>query len=114
MGGERGEDGVALAEEGIEGPAQAVVVEALGREVPEEVGPAVGGPSGDIDQGGGLAEAGGEQEAEDAAVGESQLRVGGQVVVDDGSDVQSLQEGDDESQGAEVAGLLLERGAMPG
>src|SRR5262249_56913861 len=65
LGSDRGEDGVALREEGVQGPAQAVIVEALGREVPEEVSPGVGGPGGDVDQGRGLAEASCEQEAED-------------------------------------------------
>ena len=114
LGGDGGQDGVALAEEGVESPAQAVVVEGLGGDAPQEVGPGVRSPGRDVDQGGGLAEAGGQQEAEDAAVGEGQLRVRGQVAVDDGGDVQSLQEGDKEGQGAEVTGLVLERGAVPG
>ncbi len=77
LGSDRGDDGVALAEEGVEGPAQAVIIQTLRREVPEEVGSGVGGPGGDVDQGGGLAEAGREQETEDLAVREGQLGVGG-------------------------------------
>jgi hypothetical protein len=64
LGGDGGEDGVPLCEEGIEGAAEAVVVEALGGDVPEEVGAGGLGPGGDVNQGGGLAEAGGQEEAD--------------------------------------------------
>ena len=69
---------------------EAVIVEAVGGDVPEEVGPGAFGPRGDVDEGGGLAEPGGEQEAEDAAVGEGQLGIRRQVAVDDGGDVEAL------------------------
>jgi hypothetical protein len=108
------QDGVALAEESVEGSAQTVVVEALGGDVPEEVGPRVRGPGGDVDQGRGLAEAGGEQEAEDAAVGERQLGVRGQVVVNEGGDVKTLEQRSNQSQRAPVQSIVRERGAMPG
>jgi hypothetical protein len=113
-GGDGREDGVALGEEGVEGPAEAVVVEALGREVPKEVGPSLFGPGRDVDQGRGLAQAGREQEAEDLAVGESQLRVRGQVAVDDGSDVKPLKEWGDEGQWAKLQGIVGYGRAMPG
>ena len=108
------EDGVALGEEGVQGSAQAVIVEAVGGDVPEEVGPGAFGPGGDVDEGGGLAESGGEQEAQDAAVGEGQLRIRGQVAVDDGGDVEALQQRCDEGQGAEGQGLVGEGRSVPG
>ena len=72
------------------------------------------GPAGDVDEGGRLAESGGEEEAQDAAVREGPLRVGGQVAVDDGSDVEALQEGSDEGQGAERPSLVGEGRSVPG
>src|SRR5436309_8535762 len=77
LGRHRREDGVALAEESIEGTTQAVIVEAGGGDVPEEVGPGVRGPRGDVDESRRLAEAGGQEQAENAAMGEGQSRVGG-------------------------------------
>jgi hypothetical protein len=77
LSGDRGQDGVTLAEEGVEGSAEAVIVEGVGGDVPEEVGTGIGGPGGDVDESGGLAESGGEQEAEDLAVRKSELRVRG-------------------------------------
>src|SRR5581483_11464870 len=55
-----GQDGMALAEEGVEGSSQAVVVETVGGDVPEEVGSGIGGPGGDVDESGGSAETGSE------------------------------------------------------
>ena len=55
-GGDAAEDGMALVEEGVEGPAEAVVVERVGGAVGEEGGgPGLVGPGGDVDEGGGLA-----------------------------------------------------------
>src|ERR1700676_5103797 len=68
LGSDGGEDGVALGEEGIECAAKAIVVEAGGWDVPEEVGAGVFGPGRDVDEGRGLAQPGGEEKAEDAAV----------------------------------------------
>ena len=45
LGGDGGLDGVALGEEGVEGSAQAVIVEAVGGDVPEEVRPGVVRPT---------------------------------------------------------------------
>jgi len=101
-------------EEGVEGTAEAVVVETLGGDVPEEVGGGGLGPGGDVDQGGRLAEACREEEAEDAAVGELQLRVGWQVAVDDVGDAEALEERGDEGQGSEGAGLVGDGGVLPG
>ena len=114
LGGDGGEDGVALGEEGVECPAQAVIVEAVGGDVPEEVSPGALGPGGDVDEGGGLAQPGGEQEAEDASVGESQLRIGWQVAVDEGGNVEPLEERCDEGQGAQGQSLVGEGRAVPG
>src|SRR5262249_32923934 len=75
LGGDGGEDGVALGEKGIEGASQAVIVEAIGGEVPKEVRPGVFGPGGDVEEGGGLAQPGGQEKAEDTAMREGELRV---------------------------------------
>jgi len=114
LGSDRSEDGMALGEEGIESPAKAIVVETGGGDVPQEVGTGVFGPGRDVDEGGGLAQPGGEEEAEDAAVGENELGVGRQMAVDDGGDVQSLQEWGNEGQGTEVDGVVGKSGSMPG
>lgn len=109
-----GQDGVTLVEEGVKGSSEAVIVEGVGRDVPEEVGSGIGGPGRDVDEGGGLAETGGEQETEDLAVGEGPLWVRGKVSVDDGGDVELLQERCDECQGSEVPGIVGEGGSVPG
>jgi hypothetical protein len=75
LGSDRGQDGVALGEEGVEGSSQAVIVEAVGGDIPEEVGSGISGPGRYVNEGSRLTESGGEQEAEDLAVGESELRV---------------------------------------
>ena len=84
LGSDGGQDGVALAEEGVECSAQTVIVEGRGGDIPEEVGAGAFGPRGDVDECGGLAESGSQQEAEDASVGEGQLGIGWQVAIDDG------------------------------
>ena len=114
LGGDGGLDGVALGEEGVECPAEAVIVEAFGGNVPEEVGPGALCPRGDVDESGGLAEPGGEQEAEDAAVGEGELRVRRQVSVDDGGDVERSEQGYDEGEGPEVECFVGEGRSVPG
>ena len=48
--GDVGQDGVALAEEGVESPAEAVVVELVDGDVPEEVGPSLRRPFRDVDE----------------------------------------------------------------
>ena len=47
------------------------------------------------------------------AVRESELGVGRQMAIDDGSDVQALQEWSDEGQGTKVEGVVRESGSMP-
>jgi hypothetical protein len=114
LGGYGSQDGVALGEEGVERPPQAVIVETVGGDVPEEVGPGAIGPRGDVDEGGGLAKSGSEEEAENAAVGVSQLRIWRQVAVDDRGDVEALEERSDEGQRAEGQGLVGEGRSVPG
>src|SRR5580704_11411455 len=87
LGSDGGKDGVTLAEEGVECSSQTIIVEAVGGDVPEQVGAGALGPGGDVNESSGLAEPGGEQEAEDSSVGEGQLGVRWQVTVDNGCDV---------------------------
>ena len=108
LGSDGGKDGVALSEEGVECSSEAVIVEAVGGDIPEEVRPGAFRPRGDVDEGCGLAEPGGEQEAEDASVGKSQLGVWRQVVVNDGSDVETFEERCNQGQGAEGQRLVGE------
>jgi hypothetical protein len=77
LGGDGGENGMALGKEGVEGSSEAVVVEEVSGDVPEVVGSGARGPVGDVDEGGGLAESRREEEAEDTAVREGELRVWG-------------------------------------
>ena len=67
--------GVSLGEESIESSPESVIVEAVGGNVPEEVGAGAFGPGGDVDKSGGLAKPGGEEKTEDTSVGVSQLGV---------------------------------------
>ena len=60
VGGEAGEDGMSLFEEGVEGAAEAVVVEFAGGDVPEVFGPGPFGPGGHVAQRGGRGESGGQ------------------------------------------------------
>jgi hypothetical protein len=60
LGGDGSLDGMTLGEEGIKCPPESVVVEVVGGNVPEEVRPGALCPGGDVDEGGGLAEPGGE------------------------------------------------------
>src|ERR1700676_4537981 len=92
LGSDGSKDGMGLGEQGVECAAEAVIVETVGGDVPQKVSPGAFGPGGDVDEGGGLTESGGEEEAEDASVGESQLRIGRQVAVDDGCKVEALEE----------------------
>src|SRR5947209_1611002 len=90
--GDAGEDGVALAKEGVERAAEAVVVELGGRDVPEDVRTGFLRPGGDVDQGGRAGQPRGQEEAEDLAMREFELRVGGQMAVDDAGDVPAFQQ----------------------
>lgn len=77
-------NGMPLVEEGVEGSAQTVVVELVGRDVPQQFRPGFLGPLGDVDQGGGLGEPGRHQQAENIAVRKFELGVGRQMTIDDG------------------------------
>src|SRR5262249_62212447 len=65
-------------------------------------------------QRGGLAEACSEQQAEDTAVGELQLGVWWQVLVDDAGDTEALEQRCDEGQRSEGAGLVGARDVLQG
>ena len=79
----RGLNGVTLVEEGVEGAADAVVVELVGGDVPEELGAGFVRPLGDVDQCGGLGDPGRQEKAEHLAVRILQLGVGRQMAIDD-------------------------------
>ena len=68
---------MALGEKGVQRSTQAIIVETVRRDIPEAVGAGAFGPGRDVDEGGGFTESGGEQEAENAPVGEGQLRIRG-------------------------------------
>jgi hypothetical protein len=81
MEGDTGQDGVTLVVEVIQGPAEAIVVEFVGRDVPEEIGTGALGPVSDIDEGDGLGQACGDEQAEDSAAGELSLRIGRKMAI---------------------------------
>ena len=87
---------MAVLEKGVEGTAQAIVVEFVGGEVPEDVGAGPFRPGGKIDQGRRLAQPRGQEQAEDLALGELQLGVGWQVAVDDAGDIELIEQGLDQ------------------
>jgi hypothetical protein len=91
LGSGTGEDGMAVLEQGVEGTAQAIVVEFVGGEIPEDVGAGPLRLGCEIDQGSGLVQPRGQQQAEDLAVGELQLRVRRQMAVDDAGDVELIE-----------------------
>jgi len=100
--GDGGHDGMALLEEGIQGTAEAVVVELLGGDSPEDIGALLVSPVGDTDQGLGMTQACGHQEREYLAMRELQLRIGWEMQVDEVSKVELLEQGGDQRQGPEV------------
>jgi hypothetical protein len=93
FGGGAGEDGMTLFEKGVEGTTQAIVVEFIGGEVPEDVGSGLVGPGRDIDQGGGLAQPRRHQQTENLAVGEIELGIWGQMAVDDAGNIELASRG---------------------
>src|SRR5262249_9682582 len=72
------------------------------------------GPGGDVNQGRGLAEAGGQQQGEDAAVRELPLRGGGQMGINDIGEPQALGQRGGEGQGPGGGGLFRDGGVLPG
>src|SRR5262249_57386679 len=67
-----------------------------------------------VDQGGGLAQPRGQEQAEDMAVGELQLGVWRQVAVDDAGDVELIEQGLDQRQGPQIHDFLGAGSTMPG
>lgn len=104
--GHAGQDGAALGEEGIQGAAEAVVIELSGGDLAEQVRAAVLSPGGDVDQGHGVTQAGSEEELQDGGVGELGLGVGGQVLLQDGAQLQAFQEGPEDGQGSHAQGRV--------
>src|SRR5262245_12189359 len=100
IAGDVGEDVVAFLEEGVQATGEAVVVELFGRNVAQVLDAVLLGPLGDVDQGGGTVQAGGQKHGEDGAVRD--LRVAGQMPIDDGGDVEFVDQGLEQSEGAEV------------
>jgi hypothetical protein len=73
-------------------PAQAIIVELVGGEVPKDVGACPVSPGREIDQGGRLAQACGQQKAEDLTVGKLELGIGRRMAVDDAGDVELIEQ----------------------
>src|SRR5262249_36057439 len=61
-----------------------------------------------------LAEPGGQEQAEHAPVREDELRVGGQVTVNEVGNVELLQQRGNQGQGTEGEGVVGQGGAVPG
>ena len=85
---------------------QAIVVEFIGGEVPEDVGAGLLGPGRDIDQSGGLTQSRRHQQAEDLAVGEFELGIWGQMAVDDVGDVKLVEQRLDQRQRTQIDDFL--------
>ena len=113
MEGQAVADGITLIVKGVEGTAEAIVGEFVGGNVPDDFGPCLLGPIGDIDQGHGVGQACGDQQTEEGPVGILGLGVGRQVLIDDGSQVHAFQDGGDDGQGAEAIARLAGSGAEP-
>ena len=82
MQGDVGENGMPLSER-RPGRCQAIIVELLRRNVPENICPAIRGPTGDATQSHGAVEPRCGQQTQHGAVRVLSLRIGGQVPVDD-------------------------------
>src|ERR1022692_1547131 len=114
MHGGGGLNGMPLVEEGVEGSAQTVVVELVGRDVPQQFRPGFLGPLSDVDQGGGLGEPGRQQQAENVAVRKFQLGVGRQMTIDDASEIEPIQEWRQHGERSDVENGGSNRRASPG
>lgn len=79
---DRGENRMPLAEEGIQRLAQPVVVELLGRNVPQDVSPAFGGPTRNIHQRHRTIQPRCDQQAQHGAMLVLRTRVGRQMSID--------------------------------
>jgi hypothetical protein len=109
-----GHDGMAFSEEGVQGAAQAIIVEFFGWDVPENIGCVFVGPMGYVNQGVGLTEAGGEQQAEDLAMRKLQPWIRDEMLIDDGGDAELLKQWGYQSQGSEVQGGIVGMGSQKG
>ena len=88
LGGDAAQNGVTLLEEGVEGSAQAVIVELVRRHIGEDGRSGLLGPGGDVDQGRGLAQACRQRAApHNLAMGILLLRIGRQMTIEDLFDV---------------------------
>ena len=103
--GHTSQDGVSLGEHGVQGPPQPVVVDLFHWDVPEDIGAALCGPLGDVDQGHGVVQPGSDEQTEDRAVVVLGLRIGGQVLIDDLCHLHALQQGKDHGQGPQVTAI---------
>jgi len=103
-----------LLEEGVEGPAQAIILELVGRDVGEDIGPGLLRPAGDVDQRRRLTQPCRQQQAQHLAVGVLQLRIGRQMAIDNRFDVELVERRLDQGQRPGVDNLLRGRSATPG
>src|ERR1039457_5177836 len=92
MHGGGGVNGVPLVEEGVEGSAQTVVVELVGRDIPQQFRPGFLGPLSDVDQGGGLGEPRRQQQAESVPVQKFRLGVGRKMTLEDEGGSEPIQQ----------------------
>src|SRR6202041_1696894 len=106
MQSDSGEDGVPLVVEGIQGPTEAIVVELVRRDVPEEGGAGSLRPVGDVAQSDGLRQSSGQKQSQKRAISILGLGVGGEMMVNDVGDAHAFEQGSDNGQGAEMATLL--------
>src|SRR5258708_1055201 len=104
---------MAMVEKGGEGSGEAIIVELVGGEVPEDVGAGLVSPGWEIDQGGRVAQACGQQQTENLAVGEFELGIGRQMAVDDAGDVELIEQGLDQRQRAQIDHFLGASDTMP-
>jgi hypothetical protein len=81
--------------------------------VPEDISARLVSPGWDIHQGGRLAQSRCHQQAEHLAVGELELRIWGQMAVDDAGDVELIEQRLDQRQGTQIDDFLSARGTMP-
>src|ERR1700730_2138950 len=111
--GHTGQDGVALGEEGVEGAAEAIVVELVNGDVPEDVGTGAVRPVRDLAEGGWTGKPGGQQQAEDLTVAIFQLGIGRQMAVDDLGNLQAFQQGDQQGQGSQIDNFFAACSSVP-
>jgi hypothetical protein len=83
---------MAFSEKGVQGAAQAIIVELLGRDVPEDIGGVLMSPMGNVDQGVGFTKAGGKQQAEDFAMSKLQPGIRDEMLIHDGGDAELLKQ----------------------